>query len=83
MGEALGARGEPKFETSAEIASAAVCEDSGLLATKKCTRVITESFIRGTVPTKFCDMHEAPDWALRDTNAVKPGSAEKKPPGVF
>jgi len=83
MGEALGARGDPKFETSADILSAAVCEDSGLLATKKCTRVITESFIRGTVPTKFCDMHEAPDWALRDTNAVKPGSAEKKPPGVF
>jgi penicillin-binding protein 1A len=74
MSEALGERGEAKFETSPDIMSARICEESGLLATSKCTRVITESFLRGTVPTKFCDMHEPPDFALKDVEVSSGGA---------
>jgi penicillin-binding protein 1A len=77
MGEALGDRGEANFESPGDIVSARICEESGLLATSKCTRVITESFLQGTAPTKFCDMHEPPDFALKDgensTGGAPPG----------
>lgn len=85
MAEALGERGDEKFPTLPDIVSAAVCEESGLLATNKCKKVIVESFLKGTVPTKFCDMHEAPDWALRDAakTTAPPGEnghASEPPP---
>jgi penicillin-binding protein 1A len=85
MGEALGERGEVKFDTSGDVVSARICEESGLLATSKCTRVITESFLEGTAPTKFCDMHEAPDFALKDVEASSGGgsSGEPRPPSEF
>lgn len=79
MGEALGERGDAKFENSPDVAGARICEESGLLATSKCTRVITESFLRGTVPTKFCDMHEPADWALKDVEAASGGGKAKEP----
>ena len=82
MGEALGERGEVKFESPGDIMSARICEESGLLATSKCTRVIAESFLEGTVPTKFCDMHEPPDFALRDGEKSSGGAppGEPRPP---
>jgi len=76
MSEALGERGDVKFENSPDIVGARICEESGLLATSKCTRVISESFVRGTVPVKFCDMHGPTDWALKDVEA----SSGAKPP---
>jgi len=82
MRDALGTRTDTKFETSGDIVGAAICEESGLLATKKCTKVITESFLKGTVPTKMCDMHEAPDWALKDASGPA-GTADKTQPPNF
>ncbi len=79
MSEALGERGDAKFESSPDVAGARVCEESGLLATSKCTRVISESFLRGTVPTKFCDMHEPADWALKDVEAGSGGGKAEEP----
>jgi penicillin-binding protein 1A len=79
MGEALGDRGDVKFESSPDIVGARICEESGLLATSKCTRVISESFKRGTVPTKFCDMHGPTDWALKDVEAASRGGASEEP----
>ncbi len=79
MSEALGERGDAKFENSPDIAGARICEESGLLATSKCTRVISESFLRGTVPTKFCDMHEPADWALKDVEAASGGGKAEEP----
>jgi hypothetical protein len=76
MADALGDRGEAKFEGAPNVVSARICEESGLLATSKCTRVISESFLPGTVPTKFCDMHEATDFALRDSGGAEGGSGE-------
>jgi hypothetical protein len=40
-----------------------------LLATSKCTNAYTETFIVGTAPTKFCDMHELPPIDKVDTDA--------------
>lgn len=51
------------FEKPSGIVSATVCKDSGLLATDACkndqrgSRVFTEYFAKGTVPTKSCDCH--------------------------
>jgi penicillin-binding protein 1A len=50
-----------------DLTSALICQESGLLATSKCTRVINETFITGTAPTKFCDMHELPPIDKVDT----------------
>lgn len=85
MSEVLGERGGAKFDSSPDIAGARICEESGLLATSKCTRVISESFLQGTVPTKFCDMHEPPDFALKDVEASSggPSPGEPRPPSDF
>lgn len=51
------------FEKPSGIVSSTVCKDSGLLATDLCkndqrgSRVFTEYFAKGTVPTKSCDCH--------------------------
>ncbi len=79
MSEALGDRGDVKFKNSPDIVGARICEESGLLATSKCTRVISESFKSGTVPTKFCDMHGPTDWALKDVEAASRGGASEEP----
>ncbi len=83
MSEALGDRGDAKFQSSPDIVGARICEESGLLATSKCTRVINESFKRGTVPTKFCDMHGPTDWALKDVEAASREGATEKPRPEF
>ena len=52
------------FKKPNGIVSAAVCKDSGLLASDICkkdqrgSRVYTEYFVKGTVPTKACKTHE-------------------------
>lgn len=52
-----------KFEKPDDIVTATVCKDSGLLATDLCkndprgSRVYTEYFVKGTVPTKTCTCH--------------------------
>jgi len=82
MSEALGERGNVAFQNSPGIVNARICEESGLLATSKCTRVISESFLQGTVPAKFCDMHEPPDFALKDVKAppASESPGESRPP---
>jgi penicillin-binding protein 1A len=52
-----------------DLTSALICQESGLLATSKCTHVINETFITGTAPTKFCDMHELPPIDKVDTES--------------
>ena len=52
-----------KFEKPDSITTAVICEDSGLLATDACkndprgSRVYTEYFVKGTVPTSSCTTH--------------------------
>ena len=51
------------FEQPKGVTTAKICKDSGLLATDECskdprgTRVYTEYFKRGTVPTDYCECH--------------------------
>lgn len=51
------------FDVPDNIVKAAVCMDSGLLPGEHCNdtingnRVYTEVFVKGTVPTKTCDVH--------------------------
>ena len=52
-----------KFEQPSGIVTATICKSSGLLATDECrqdprgNQVISEIFLKGTVPTKTCDCH--------------------------
>lgn len=52
-----------RFEKPDSITTAAICQDSGLLATDACkndqrgSRVYTEYFVKGTVPTSSCTTH--------------------------
>jgi membrane carboxypeptidase/penicillin-binding protein len=59
-----------KFEDAEGVVSSRICEESGLLATSKCTAVIMEHFMAGTTPTKFCDIHESTSiWELHDSGS--------------
>lgn len=52
-----------KFEQPSGITTAVVCSKSGLLATEDCkndqngSKAYTEYYVRGTVPTQYCDCH--------------------------
>lgn len=52
-----------RFTKTGNIVTAQVCRDSGLLATELCaqdprgSRVFTEMFVKGTVPTESCTCH--------------------------
>lgn len=54
-----------KFEKPDNITYATICRDSGLRATALCAqdargnRAYTEVFVKGTVPSKTCDCHQA------------------------
>jgi len=46
-----------------------VCLESGLLATDKCPRIITDVFTEGTLPEGVCDIHPSggiPDTTIRE-----------------
>jgi len=45
------------FKEPAGIVHRVICEDSGLLATRYCTRVRREVFVDGTEPRRNCDRH--------------------------
>jgi len=51
-----------KFDYRGSLVRVTVCEESGLIATPKCKKVRIETFISGTEPTKYCDMHEEHDF---------------------
>ena len=63
------------FKKPDGIVTAAVCKDSGLIATDLCkkdprgSRVYTEYFVKGTVPSKTCHCHVEAD-VCKDTNKI-------------
>jgi penicillin-binding protein 1A len=61
MKEVVGDEYPEGFESRGDVVSATICQDSGLLATEKCKNVRVESFVGGTEPTEYCDMHEPED----------------------
>ena len=54
------------FKVPAGIAAANVCRLSGQLPAAACDHIITEYFVRGAVPTQFCQQHSvlASSWQL-------------------
>ena len=74
------------FKKPADIVKAKVCKESGKLAIKEVcdhdprgSRVITEYFEKGTVPTQTCDIHVAVEVCkTSDKLATKNCPANKK-----
>jgi penicillin-binding protein 1A len=45
---------------SPKLVTVTVCAESGMLATKWCPETITETFVAGTQPKKYCNIHKPP-----------------------
>jgi len=52
-----GVRSRPFSVPVDTIVFADICSDTGLLATPRCPKTVSESFLTGTVPTSTCGMH--------------------------
>ncbi len=77
-----------KFEKPENITYATICKDSGLRATALCAqdargnRTYTEVFVKGTVPSKTCDCHQAinvceEDGVVKLANEFCPNAVER------
>ena len=79
------------FKKPADIVKAKVCKESGKLAIKEVcdhdprgSRVITEYFEKGTVPTQTCDIHVAVEVCkTSDKLATKNCPANKKQRKIY
>jgi len=60
MAQALKNRPPVDFPVPPEIIQVSICADSGLLATPYSPNTLTASFIRGTEPRQFCNLHYYP-----------------------
>jgi penicillin-binding protein 1B len=58
MKRALAGRPNVTFDVPSGIDFADIDADTGKLATASCPRVISESFLAGTRPSEFCDVHK-------------------------
>ncbi len=52
-----GVRSRPFPVPADTIVFADICAETGLLANPRCPKVISESFLTGTVPTSTCGLH--------------------------
>ena len=52
-----GIRSRPFSVPADTIVFADICSETGLLATPRCPKIISESFLTGTVPTSTCGLH--------------------------
>jgi len=57
MREARHGRGNHTFEFPEGITWAEIDRDTGKLAAPGCPRTMNESFISGTEPTEYCELH--------------------------
>jgi penicillin-binding protein 1A len=57
------------FEIPPGIIFKTVCLESGLLATDRCPRIITDVFTEETVPKEYCNLH--PSTGLPDTTGLR------------
>ncbi len=57
MKNALAGHSNGTLEAPPGVTFAEIDRDTGLLATPKCPRTITESFLAGTEPTAYCELH--------------------------
>jgi penicillin-binding protein 1B len=59
MKQALAARSNVSFDGPEGVVYATIDKDTGMLATPACPRTMTEAFITGTDPRKYCDVHSS------------------------
>jgi membrane carboxypeptidase/penicillin-binding protein len=57
MKRALAGRPSVGFETPGGITFVDIDRDTGKLALPSCPRVYNESFLSGTEPTEYCELH--------------------------
>ena len=57
MKNATAGRANEAFEVPGGITFAEIDRDTGKLATPGCPRTMTESFLAGTEPTEYCELH--------------------------
>ena len=57
MKKALAGRGNRPFDAPEGITWVEIDRDTGKLATPGCPRTLSESFISGTEPTEYCELH--------------------------
>jgi len=58
MKSATAGEGSVPFDVPEGITFAEIDRDTGKLATPGCPRTMTESFIAGTEPTEYCELHQ-------------------------
>ena len=56
----------PAFKRPPNIIEELICQESGLLSTPYCARVVREIFIEGNEPTRPCDVHRVSRYDLLD-----------------
>jgi len=56
----------PAFNRPPNIIEELICQESGLLSTPYCAKVVREIFIEGNEPTRPCDMHRVSRYDLLD-----------------
>jgi penicillin-binding protein 1A len=56
----------PAFVRPPNIIEELICQESGLLSTPYCPKVVREIFIEGNEPTRQCDMHRVSSYDLLD-----------------
>jgi membrane carboxypeptidase/penicillin-binding protein len=57
MKSATAGRPSVEFEVPEGITFAEIDRDTGKLALPGCPRTMTESFLSGTAPTEYCELH--------------------------
>ncbi len=60
MKRALAGHRDHTFDVPEGVVFADIDRDNGKLATPNCPNVISESFLPGTEPKEYCDVHRAP-----------------------
>ncbi|MDD4856942.1 MAG: PBP1A family penicillin-binding protein [Candidatus Krumholzibacteria bacterium] len=56
----------PAFNRPSNIIEELICQESGLLSTPYCPKVVREIFIEGNEPTRECDLHRVSSYDLLD-----------------
>jgi membrane carboxypeptidase/penicillin-binding protein len=64
MKAALAGHPNESFDIPEGVAFVEIDHETGKLATPNCPHVFTESFIVGTEPVEYCELHKTPGAAL-------------------
>ena len=69
----------PAFNRPPNIIEELICQESGLLSTPYCPKIVREIFIEGNEPTRQCDLHRVSSYDLLDKDKDFRESTRKRP----